>query len=391
MLIKAANAYIGGRFRKADILIKGERIAKIANTIEADGEEVLDAAGLVALPGLIEMHAHLREPGQTQKEDFITGSRAALAGGYTLVYDMPNNMPVPTITKAALEEKKQLAKKALCEIRFHFGATDANLGEVKAANPGSMKMYLGKTTGNIVLNEDDAILAHMRGFPKERQIVVHAHGEGGSEEDDEKGIARAVSLAKTAARKVHLTHLTTVRELEIAGGWRLASIDCTPHHLFLNKEDGAAMKPEEMALVNPPLRSRKEVALLWKNLDKIDAVATDHAPHLPDEKMQGARGFPGLETALALFFDAYSKKLVSLEWIAQRFSENPAKIMGLKGYGKLENGYFANITLVDTKKEWKVEGSELYTKCKWSPFEGRKLKGRVARTICKGKTAFTFD
>lgn len=387
MLVKNALAYVNGKFRKIDILIKGERIAKIANRLDTGEERVVDAKGMVALPGLIEIHAHLREPGQTHKEDFLSGSKAALAGGYALVYDMPNNLPKATITKEALEEKKELAKKALCEIRFHFGATNTNFEEVKNARPESLKFYMGKTTGNILLDDENAILKHMMKFPRQKQIIAHAQ-KGETTESAAEGIEKAVALAKEARRKIHITHCTTAREIASAKKYRLATVDTAPHYLFLSNEDATKMKPREMGLVNPPLRSRKEIALMWKNLAKIDAIATDHAPHLLKEKKEGAHGFPGLETALSLFLDAYSKKLVTLEWIAQRFSENPAKIMGLKGYGKIGKGYFANITLVNLKKEWKVRGEELYTNAKWSPFEGRKLKGRVMKTIYKGKIAF---
>ncbi len=387
MLVKNALAYVNGKFRKTDILIKGERIAKIANRLDTGEERVVEARGLVALPGLIEIHAHLREPGQAHKEDFLSGSKAALAGGYTLVYDMPNNLPKATITKEALEEKKELAKKALCEIRFHFGATNTNFEEVKNANPESLKFYMGKTTGNILLDDENAILKHMMKFPRQKQIIAHAQ-KGETAEGAAEGIEKAVALAKEARRKIHITHCSTVRELEIAKKYRLATVDTAPHYLFLSAEEAEKMKPKGKGLVHPPLRSRKEVALMWKNLENIDAIATDHAPHLLKEKGDGAHGFPGLETALSLFLDAHSKKQVSLAWIAQRFSENPARIMGLKGYGKIEKGHFANITLVNLKKEWKVRGEELYTSAKWSPFEGRKLKGRVMKTIYKGKIAF---
>ncbi len=389
MLIKGALAYFEGKFQKKDIVIKGERIAKIANRLDAKEEQKVNANGLLAFPGLIDMHVHLREPGQTQKEDFLSGSKAALAGGYTLVYDMPNNFPKPTITKEALEEKKALAKKALCEIRFHFGATNTNFEEVKEANPESLKFYLGKTTGNILLDDENAILRHMREFPAEKQVIAHAQS-GESEEDATGGVRKAVALAGKVNRKIHITHASTIMELEAAKTWKYATVDTTPHYLFLSKEDGRKMKPKEKGLVHPPLRSKKNSGLMWKALGRIDAIVTDHAPHLIEEKVSGARGFPGLETALALFLDRYSGKRIGLEWIVQRFSENPAKIMGLKEYGKIREGCFANITLIDPKREWKVKGEELYTKCGWSPFEGRRLKGRVVKTICMGKMAFSL-
>lgn len=391
MLIKGANAYVGGKFRRCDILIRGERIAKIAKKIAVKDKETINASGLVAFPGLIELHAHLREPGQTEKEDFLSGSMAALAGGYTLVYDMPNNMPRPTITKEALEEKRRLAKKALCEIRFHFGATEHNFADVEGADPQSLKLYMGHTTGNLTIGAGTAY-EHMLKFPKEKQIIVHAQ-DGETPQSAQDGVQCAIGLAQKAERKIHVTHASTAKEVEIARGWKLCTVDTAPHYLFLSKEDAAKMKPRELGLVHPPLRSRAEVSSLWKKLAQIDAICTDHAPHLVADKAKGARGFPGLETALSLFLDAYSKKKVTLEWIATRFSENPARIMGIygDGYGKIEEGAYANIALVDLKKTWTVKGSEMYSRCGWTPFEGRKLKGEVVKTICRGKSAYHIN
>lgn len=397
MLIKNIKAYVNCRFCETDILIKGKRISKIAKKIN-ETEEVINGRGLIAFPGLIDIHTHMREPGQTHKEDFLSGSKSALAGGYSLIYDMPNNLPNPTITEKALKEKQALSKKALCEIRFHFGTTKTNFKEIEKAKPESLKIYMGKTTGNLLLDDENLILRHMKTFPHKKQILVHAQDNkiikmlekiGKQEEGiaEESGVAKAVLLAKIAKRKVHITHATSLNEIRTVKNWKLGSVGCTPHHLFLSKREKTTLKN----FVCPPLRSKNEVALLWKNLEQIDSIETDHAPHLIEEIKQGALGFPGLETALALFLNAYSKKLVSLEWIATRFSENPAKIMGLQKYGKIAKGYFANITLVDLRKKWKVKGENLYSKAKWSPFEGKILKGKVVGTIYKGKFAFSSE
>ncbi len=412
MLIKGAVAYVGGKFRKCDILIEKDRIAKIANRIDIDGEEVIMADGLVALPGLIEIHTHLWEQGRGPEETFVDSSKAALAGGYTLMYDMPNNAPNITDTKKAYEAKKTLAKKALCELRFHFGATEHNFEEVRKANPESIKIFLDKDLGPLAVSHK-AALKHMQMFPKEKPVLIHAQA-GDTVESSLEGIRKAVELARIANRKIHFLHTSTVKEVEIAKSWELATVDTAPQYLFTSREDAAIVKPEDDELGHPALRSRKEVIGMWKSLDKIDALATDHAVHYYDVEKKDAKrfpaintslslflysktrnlwahGFPGMETALALFLDAYSKGRVSLEWIAQRFSENPAKIMGLSGYGKIAEGYVANVTLVNLKKAWKVNGSKFYTKCKCTPFEGMRLKGRVVKTIYKGKVAYHLE
>ena len=402
MLVKNARAFVDGKFTEKDILIDGNRIASVAKGITCGDDEIVDARGLIALPGLIEIHAHLREPGQTQKEDFLSGSLSAASGGYCLVYDMPNNTPKPTITSEALEEKKRLAKKAVCEIRFHFGATQGNFEEVRKANPESLKIYMGKTTGSLLVPDSKSILAHMKNLPANRQIFVHAQDQGilddaGDNENRtiaaaQKGAKTAVGLAREANRKVHIPHVSSAGELGIVQSWKLATMDTCPQYLFLTREQAGKIGPQgRWSAVNPPLRSRKVVEGLWKKLNNIDAIATDHAPHLAEDKERGAQGLPGLETALSLFLDAHSKGRISLEWIARRFSENPAKIMGLPDYGKIKKGYIANLTLIDLKKEWVVEGGKLATKCRWSPFEGIRLKGRAGRTICSGRTIYELQ
>ncbi|MFA5077025.1 MAG: dihydroorotase family protein [Candidatus Micrarchaeia archaeon] len=380
MLIRNATAYVDSEFRQTDILIADGRIAKVGKGLDSKGEEILDASGLVAFPGLIDMHVHFREPGETWKEDFKSGGSAAVAGGYTLVYDMPNNVPKPTVTKGALEEKKRLAAKSRCEVRFHFGATESNLQEVKEANPESLKMYLGMTTGNLLMQDEKSVAAHMKAFPKERQVFVHA---------EPREIGLAVGIAEKAKRKVHITHVPNEAVLGAAKKWKLATADVTPHHLFLCRsdfEDGDCR-----ALVKPGLETIGAVSELWTRLEEIDAVATDHAPHTLEDKRKGAFGFPGLETALSLFLDAYSKGMVDLGWIAKRFSENPARIMGLKDYGRIGPGYVGNITLADLKREWTVRGADFCSKSKWTPFEGKRLRGRAVKTIIRGETAFSLE
>lgn len=376
MLIRNGMVYADGKLVEKDIVIEGRKIKKIGNGLHGDNE--IDASGLAVFPGLIDMHVHFREPGQEWKEDFLSGSRAAVAGGFTLVYDMPNNMPRPTITAEALKEKKKLAEKAVCEVRFHFGTTKDNFEEVNKARPESLKMYLNETTGNLLLSDERAILKHMQNFPKEKPIFIHGEGEM---------VEKAIELAKKVGRKVHITHAPTILEIKAAKKWKLGTVDCTPHHLFLNSGD--FLETDWQGYVKPRLQRKDEVMLLWKNLERIDAVATDHAPHTVEDKINGAYGFAGLETALALFLDAYAKGIISLEWIVSRLAENPAKIMGLEGYGKIKEGYFANLVLVDMEKEWIVHGSEFFSKAKWSPFEGKKLKGKVMKTICRGKIAFS--
>lgn len=372
--ITNARVFYRGKFIERDVGIEGEEIAQIGKVENAD--ETIDAKGQWLLPGLIDPHVHLREPGATHKEDFLSGSKAAIAGGFTTVIDMPNN-PVPTITLQALKEKQVLAHKAKCEVFFHFGAAKDNFEEIKAVGPSSLKLYMDKTTGKLYIENASTIEKHFENFDKAKPIIVHA---------EEKNITTAVELAKKHDRRIHLAHSPTASAVQQAKTWKKATVEVAPHHLFLSEK--YLQDNPGLGNVKPALQSDKERKGLWKMLDKIDCIASDHAPHTLEEKEKGAYGFPGLETSFGLMLHAYYEKLVGFNWMIQRLAENPAKIFNLEKRGKIEKGHIANLILFDPKKEWTVEGEELETKCKWSPFEGRKLKGKTTRAIVKGKIVY---
>ncbi|MCI0503576.1 dihydroorotase family protein [Candidatus Micrarchaeota archaeon] len=388
LLIQGGMAFLGSKFEQKDILIEDGRIAKVGNALK--GDEVITAAGLLVLPGLIDPHVHFREPGDTYKEDFATGSRAAIAGGFTTVMDMPNNA-IPTTTKARLEEKVKLAKeKAICDVLFHFGGTDSNFDEVKRADPGSLKLYLGQTTGGLVLKNPSSLEKHLRNFPKEKPIVLHAcdHSEG---EEENLGktyatIENALSLAKKTNSTIHLAHASTGKEIQLSLRYPRCTVEVAPHHLFLSRD--ALEKLGPYGKVYPPLRTEQKRIMLWSALDRADCIATDHAPHTIEDKERGAAGFPGLETSLALMLEGVERGLLDRIWVAQRMTQNPARIFNIKGKGRLEKGYAGDVAIVDPKKKWKIEGSMLETKCKWTPFDGMEVRGKVHTVVKGGKILF---
>lgn len=388
LLVKGGKAFFDGKFQEADVLIIDGKISKVGPNLS--GDEVVDARGMLVLPGLIDPHVHLREPGATQKEDFITGSRAAIAGGFTTVIDMPNN-PLPTTTKARYEEKIKLAKeKAICDIEFFFGGTDDNFDEVKKADPKFMKLYLGKTTGELLLKDPDSVRKHFESFPKERPIVLHAcHHSQDEEENLGKTYEiqeRAIALAVMLDRRIHIAHASTKKELTLPHSYPKVTSEVAPHHLFLSTNDYKRLG--SMRFVYPPLRSEKKRLMLLSAATLADCVATDHAPHTIEEKEDGAAGFPGLETSLALMFNACEQGFLDKIWVVQRMSEKPAELFNLEGKGKLEPGFAGDVTIVDHKKEWVVDGRMMHSKCKWSPYEGMKLKGKVHSVIKSGKLVF---
>ena len=388
LVIRNGSAFIGGRFLNKDILIEDGRISSIG--VNLKGDEAIDAADCLVLPGLIDPHVHLREPGDTHKEDFTTGSRAAIAGGFTTVMDMPNNA-MPTITKARLEEKMRLAKeKAVCDVLFHFGGTDDNFEEVKNADPQSMKLYLGQTTGNLVLKQPGSMERHFREFPKDRQIVLHACDHSEVEEVNLKKtyatIEGALASAKNLKRKIHLAHASTGKEITLAKSYPRCTVEVAPHYLFLSQKDKERLGP--LAKVYPPLKSEQKRLGLWEAVKSADCIATDHAPHTIEDKDRGAAGFPGLETSLALMLHGCEHGILDRIWVFQRMSENVAAIFGLEGRGKLEKGALGDVTILDPKRPWKVDGTEFETKCRWSPFDGMELKGKVHTVVKNGEMIY---
>ncbi|MBD3397652.1 amidohydrolase family protein [Candidatus Micrarchaeota archaeon] len=391
MIIKNAKFYLGGRVVSKDILIENGKF-KGFGKFKGEG---IDAKGLFALPGLIDPHVHLRDPGLTSKEDFRSGTRAALAGGFTTILDMPNTKP-PTTTAATLRKKAEIAKKkAVCDYGLHFGATKNNFAEVKKAKPKSMKLCMGETTGKLLVDDVYSTWRHFEKFPKEKPLLLHAEDEetlrameklkkGRGEVAEKIAVEKARMLAAQANRVVYFAHTTTFEAVHLAKIWGRSLVEATPHHLFLSKEkDGKRLK--QFANVYPPLRSEAERRELWGALYFVDSVGSDHAPHTPQDKEAGAAGLPGLETSLALFLNAYNEGRVELPWIINRMAESPAKIFGLKTKGRIGKGYDGDLTLVDLKEKWNVSADGFESKCGWTPYEGFRLKGRVKKVILKGK------
>jgi dihydroorotase (multifunctional complex type) len=394
MIIKNAKFYLGGHIVEKDIKMEKGKISAFGHF----SGEGIDAKGLFALPGLIDPHVHLRDPGLTHKEDFASGTRAALCGGFTTVLDMPNTKP-STTTLSALKEKRKIAsQKAVCDYGIHFGATKENFAEVKKAKPPTLKLYMGKSTGEVLVDDIASIWKHFDGFPHEKPLLLHAEDEETLNSLEKLGIKGRAAIAEKIAvekarliaaqvnRLVYFAHLSTAESIHMAKLWEKSLVEASPHHLFLSSDkDGKRLK--EFYRVNPPLRSEAERRRLWGSLYDIDTVGSDHAPHTSEEKKKGSAGFPGLETSLPLFLDAQSRGLLNLQWIIFRMAENPARIFGLKSKGRIGVGYDADITLVDLKKEWKVSADAFQSKCGWSPYEGMKLKGKVKKVLFRGVLA----
>jgi len=332
------------------------------------------------LPGLIDAHVHLRDPGATQKEDFQTGTTAAIAGGFTTVIDMPNN-PKPTTTLVALKEKIEIAKKkALCQVYFYFGADQKNFSEYKKVKDlaKGLKIYLDHTTGPLFVEDLNVLINHFKFWPRKLPILVHAEGAS---------ILKAIQLSKIYKKRLHLCHISQASELELIK-WakdRGMEITCevTPHHLFLIQDDEKRLG--SFAKMRPPLRSKKDQDVLWGGLRRglIDIITSDHAPHTIREKKSEdpPNGVPGLETTLPLLLTAVNEKRLTFTQVKRLLFENPRKIFKIN---QPPNTYIE----IDPKEKWIIQNRHLYTKCGWSPFNGFRIHGRLKRVFLKGKKVF---
>ncbi len=329
---------------------------------------------LLIFPGLIDAHVHLRDPGQTDKEDFYTGTMAALAGGFTTVADMPNNL-VPITTGKRLKNKINLAKQeAVCDIGFYFGSTGDNISEFKKVSGLvlGLKLFLNPTTGNLLINEEnlEKVYQHWQGL-----ILVHA--------EDEK-VLTVLTMVKKYRRRTHFCHMSSINELKpvIKAKEDGLPVTCgvTPHHLFLTTDNLKELGP--LGLMKPILKSKKDQQFLWKNLKYIDVIESDHAPHTLAEKRSEKPpfGVPGLETTLPLLLKAEAEERLTRKKILDLCFYNPAKIF------KIKTDKNTRVEIED--KKYIIKNENLKTKCGWSPFAGWPVRGRVKRVFIRGKKVF---
>lgn len=377
MLLKNCKIYQEGKEQDTDIFIEDGKIAEIGPDLEHVGE-VLDLEGKIVLPGIIDPHVHLRDPGLTHKEDFYSGSCAAAAGGVTTFLDMPNTVP-PTTTVTLLEEKRRLAQKSIINYGFHFGAAKDNIEEIKKArNIASVKVFMNLSTGKMMI-DDDAVLMDI--FKNSRMVTVHAEGDK---------VDKAISITKDAGNKLYLCHISQRSELDTIREEKDDRIfaEATPHHLFLNEHDDE----DSFTRMIPGLKSVLDNEALMQSCRDglIDSIGTDHAPHTVGEKMgeNPPAGIPGLETLLPMLLDAVNHGELTIQDVQRLCCENPAKIFSIKNKGFIRQGYDADLVVIDMDFIKEVTEDDLYTKCAWSPFEGRVLKGWPILTIVNGNIVF---
>jgi carbamoyl-phosphate synthase/aspartate carbamoyltransferase/dihydroorotase len=345
---------------------------------------------------------HLREPGGEHKEDFASGTQAALAGGFTTVLAMPNTNPSLTDAATLGQTHAVAATKIVCDVGFFVGATGDNVEEAAAlAGVVGLKLYMGSSTGSLLVADLAGQASHFERYPG--VVAVHAEDESAVAHFAQRSIrrppicaslavSRALALAAEYGTRLHICHVSTAHELALIRDAKARGMSVTcevaPHHLFLTAEDGDGLG--SLGQMNPPLRPSSDVEALWANLDIVDCLATDHAPHTLQEKQSETppSGVPGLETALPLMLTAVHEGKVSLEDIARLMAEGPSRTFGLERKGHVSPGGDADLTLVDPQAEWVVGERPLHTKCGWSPFEAKKVRGCVTGVFMRGHQVY---
>ena len=412
LIIKNGKCYIDKDLKNQDIAIKEGKIIEIGK-INKEAKEILDAKDLLVLPGCMDTQTHFREPGSTDTEDLHTGSRAAIVGGITSVFEMPNTNP-PTANKKEFQRKLDLAKNRMyCNYGFYFGATPDNANELADLKDlegcCGIKLFAGSSTGNLLVqhekdieivfknsskvvavhSEDEEILNRNKKLIKDGD--VHSHPIWRSAECAISSTRRIVKIAERYKKKAHILHVTTKDEIDFLSQHKgNITFEITPQHLTIYAPD-CYNKLGTYAQMNPPIRDKSHYDRLWygvkNNLN--DTIGSDHAPHLKINKDKtypnSPSGMPGVQTLLPIMLNHINDEKLTLEQLMNFVCENPVEIFGIENKGFIKEGFDADFTIVDMNKKILIKNENIESKCGWSPFEGIEFKGTPVSTIIAGK------
>ena len=411
LIIKNGSCYIDGKFTQTDIGLSGNKIKKIGK-IELNSSKVYDATDKVVLPGIIDTQTHFREPGSTDVEDLESGSRAAVLGGVTSLFEMPNTNP-PTSNLVEFDKKLQLAKNRMhSNYAFYFGATPDNIEQLSKLKDVEgccgVKLFAGSSTGKLLVDkeadiekvisnsdrvvsihsEDEEILNLRKKFIKEGD--VHSHPEWRNTECAISSTRRVVKIAERYNKKIHVLHVTTKEEVDfLAMHKKNVTFEITPQHLTLYAPD-CYDKLGTYAQMNPPLRTKEHYDRLWVAIKNniVDVLGSDHAPHSKENKNKNypntPSGMPGVQTIFPVMLDHVNNGKLSLEQLIKLMCENPCRIFGIQNKGYIKEGYDADLTIADMNKEVVIKNEMIASKCGWTPFNNYKVKGFPVGTIVNG-------
>ncbi|WP_053971104.1 dihydroorotase [Mangrovimonas sp. ST2L15] len=425
ILLKNARIINEGKIFDGDILIEDAFIKEIDSSISAKSAQVkvIDVEGNYVMPGVIDDQVHFREPGLTHKATIETESKAAIAGGITSFVEMPNTNP-QTVNLEAMEEKFRIASKSsYANYSFMFGGTNDNLDEILKVDPkdvAGLKLFLGSSTGNMLVDnpevlekifsstdmvisvhceDEQTIKNNLEAYLKEYgdDIPMEMHPKIRSEEACYLSSSKAIELAKKTGARLHVFHLSTGRETKLFSNKlplkeKKITAEVCIHHLWFTDEDYE--KKGTLIKWNPAVKTAKDRDELWKALldDRIDVIATDHAPHTWEEKnnvyTQAPSGGPLVQHALVAMFEMYHRGKISLEKLVEKMCHNPAILFEVEKRGFIREGYYADLVVVNPANPWTVNKSNILYKCGWSPFEGVTFKSRITHTLLNGNVAY---
>ena len=396
-----------------DIAMAGGRIAAIGDLAGLPAENVIDCRGLTVLPGVIDSHVHFREPGLTEHEDIESGSRAAVLGGVTTVFEMPNTDP-PTTSKALLADKVARAHHRMhCDFAFYIGATHDNIPELRELErlPGcaGVKVLMGTSSGSLLVEDDESIREILRTV--RRRVAFHSEDEyrlreriGECIEGDVRSHSvwrdevsallstrRLIALARETGQRIHIVHVTTAEEIEFLAAHKdIASVEATPHHLTF-AEPESYDRLGTLVQINPPIRDATHRAMLWRGVAEgvVDIVGSDHGPQSLDAKARpypaSAPGMPGVQTLVPIMLDSVNAGRISLMRFADLTSAGPARLFNIARKGRIAVGYDADLTIVDLKREETIANSWIASRVGWTPYDGMRVKGWPVGTFLRGR------
>tara|TARA_B100000927_G_scaffold98094_1_gene79347 strand:+ start:1197 stop:2507 length:1311 start_codon:yes stop_codon:yes gene_type:complete len=413
LIIKNGSCFIEGNLVKTDIGITKNKISHIGNLENENSNKIYDAENLIVLPGCLDTQVHFREPGSTDAEDLNSGSRAAIVGGITGVFEMPNTNP-PTSNKKEFQNKLNLAKNRMyCNYAFYFGATPENqeeLADLKSLEGCcGVKLFAGSSTGNLLVHkeediekvfastskivsvhsEDEEILNQRKKLREKGNVLTHPIWR--NEESAISSTRRIVKIALRLNKKAHILHVTTKEEVDfLSQNKGNITFEITPQHLTLTSPE-CYEKLGTFAQMNPPIRDKSHYDRLWYAVrnNYNDTIGSDHAPHLKENKLKDypetPSGMPGVQTLMPVMLNHINEGRLKLEQLIKLLCENPIKIFGIKNKGYIKKDYDADFTIIDMNKVIEIKNEKIESKCGWSPFNGHKFKGTPVATIVNGK------
>ena len=412
LIIRNGECYIEGNLNKIDIGIKNSKITNIGNLESEKSDNLIDASNKLVLPGLIDTQVHFREPGSVDAEDLHSGSKAAIVGGITAVFEMPNTNP-PTTNFEEFQKKIDIAKRMYCNHAFYFGATAENyeiLEKLKDLEGCcGIKLFAGSSTGNLLVDKEDDIEKVFKHASKvvavhseDEEILkvrkkliekgnVNSHPIWRNEEVAISSTRKIVKIAKRLNKKAHILHVTTKEEVDfLSQNKGNITFEITPQHLTIYAPD-CYDRLGSYAQMNPPIRDKSHYDRLWYAIrnNYNDTIGSDHAPHLKTNKEKSypdsPSGMPGVQTILPVMFNHMNDGKIKLNQIINFLCENPVKIFGIKNKGYIKKDYDADFTIVDLNKEIEIKNENIESKCGWSPFNGFKFRGTPIYTIINGE------